>query len=210
MNIQQKKYILPSPAGAYYCITSPQSDPAKQFLQKLMTYNETQCSDPEVLNNLLSSNTHSQDEILFHIQELKWLQSFDQEKRIPEGTIEQLLPEILQQLSSDAKALLADDQGFFLSGSGFTHEASEELAALSGDILSLCTRHKGIIHGNLNVKTSAMALVDAAGHSQIGFWPLYIGELAFILVLSGVPRFDQYAFVKLVWILHKRYYSKNS
>jgi len=28
----------------------------------------------------------------------------------------------------------------------------------------------------------------------------------FVLVIFGVPRFDQTAFVELVWLLHKRYF----
>jgi len=121
--------------------------------------------------------------------------------------MEESLPDILKLLSSENKALLADSQGFYLSSSGFTHEASEELSALSGDLGSLYSRHKGIIKGNLNIKSGAFALVDAAGYSQLGFWPLYIGDILFMLVVSGVPKFDQQAFVNLIWILHKRYYT---
>ena len=147
-------------------------------------------------------------QLLPHIQKLKLLQGFDQAVQIPEGTIEDTLPEILQKLSSESKALLADDQGLYLASTGFTHEASEELSALSGDLSSLYTRHQGIIKGNLNIKSSAFSLVDAAGYSQLGFWPIYIGEQMFVLVILGVPRFDQSAFVELVWMLHRRYFVK--
>ena len=148
-----------------------------------------------------------QDEVIYHIKKLKFLQGFDQNQFVPEGTIEESLPELLKLLSSDHKALLADGQGFYLAGSGFTHEAAEELSALSGDLASLYTRHQGIIRGNLNIKSGAFALVDAAGYSQLGFWPLYIGDTLFMLVISGVPRLDQKVFVDLIWTLHKRYYT---
>ncbi|HHO59219.1 MAG TPA: hypothetical protein ENJ64_03175 [Thiotrichales bacterium] len=144
---------------------------------------------------------------LTHMIRLKWLQSFEEPAHAPDGTIEERLPELLQQLSSDGRALLADDQGFYLACAGFTHEAAEELSALSGDLASLSARHEGILHGNLKMNSSAFAVVDAGGYSQLGFWPLFIGETAFVLVVSGVPRFDQAAFVDLVWYLHKRYYS---
>jgi len=161
----------------------------------------------ETLDHLFADDINDQQQILRHIQKLKWLQGFDQAMEVPAGTIEQALPEILQQLSSDGKALLADDQGLYLASTGFTHEASEELSALSGDLSSLYVRHQGIIKGNLNINSSSFSIVDAAGYSQLGFWPIYIGDLMFVLVISGAPRFDQAAFVNLVWSLHKRYFT---
>lgn len=207
MNLQlPDKYILPSPAGAYYCIASKAAEPAKQFLQQLLTLKQSIHLDQDNVKQLLGDDNEQSQEILFHTQKLKWLQAFDKPRQIPEGTIEQALPDILRLLSSDGKVLLADDQGFFLAGSGFTHEAAEELSALSADLSALYSRHHGIIQGNLHINSSAFALVDAAGYSRLGFWPLYIGELVFVLVVSGVPRFDQEAFVNLIWLLHKRYY----
>ncbi len=196
----QEKYILPSPAGAFYCISSKANEQAKHFLQNLMTGKETSQFDEEKFEQ--------NAQLLPHIQKLKLLQGFNQAVQIPEGTIEDTLPEILQKLSSESKALLADDQGLYLASTGFTHEASEELSALSGDLSSLYARHQGIIKGNLNIKSSAFSLVDAAGYSQLGFWPIYIGEQMFVLVILGVPRFDQSAFVELVWMLHRRYFVK--
>ena len=204
----QDKFILPTPAGAFYSVASKETDPAKQFLQQLMIEDVTPVLNSDTLKQLLGTEIEASEQVLFHIQNLKWLQGFEQARQAPEGTIEDVVPEILKPLSSDGKALLADDQGFYLSSAGFTHEASEELSALSGDLSSLYIRHQGIIKGNLNIKSSAFALVDAAGYSQLGFWPLYINDLMFVLVISGAPRFDQDAFVNLIWSLHKRYYSR--
>jgi len=204
------KYILPSPAGAYYCISSNETEPAKHFLQQLMTVSETLHFNSDTFSQLFSGMSDIQDDVLYHVQKLKFLQGFDHSQQIPEGTIEESLPDILKLLSSDGKALLADGQGFYLSSAGFTHEAAEELSAMSGDVASLYSRHKGIIKGNLNINSGAFALVDAGGYSQIGFWPLYIGDVLFMLVVSGVPRFDHAPFVRLIWILHKRYYTYNS
>ncbi len=191
------KHILPSPAGAFYSISNKENEPAKQFLQNLMTGKETPLFDAKKIDD---------NDLLQHIQKLQWLQIFDQSVTIPEGTIEDALPDLLKKLSSESKALLADDQGLYLASTGFTHEASEELSALSGDLSSLYARHQGITRGNLNIKSSAFSLVDAAGYSQLGFWPLYIGNMTFVLVILGTPRFDQTAFVELVWMLHRRYF----
>jgi len=192
------KYILPSPAGAFYSIACKEDEPAKRFLQNLMMDDETVVFDETKIDQ--------NDQLLQHIQKLKLLQGFEKPVQIVKGTIEDTLPDILQKLSSESKALLADDQGLYLASTGFTHEASEELSALSGDLSSLYARHQGITRGNLNIKSSAFSLVDAAGYSQLGFWPLYIGNMTFVLVIPGTPRFDQSAFVDLVWMLHKRYF----
>ncbi len=209
MTIQyQDKYLLPSPAGAWHCVCATDPEPARQFLQRLMSLDECLHFDADNINMLLPDR-EVQEPLLYHLQQLKWLQGFSQAKTIQQGTFDETLPELLATLSSEHKALLADDEGFFLSGSGFTHEASEELAALGADLSSLYVRHQGIIHNNLNINSRAFALVDAAGYSQIGFWPLYIGELRLNLVLCGTPRLQQQSFVDLVWILHKRYYHQN-
>ena len=201
----QDKYLLPSPAGAWHCISAPDTEPARQFLQQLMTFEESPHFDADTINSLLP-DSDIQESLLYHIQQLKWLQGFSAPRSVPQGNFDESLPDLLATLSSEHKTLLADDEGFFLAGSGFTHEASEELAALGADLSALYTRHEGIVSNNLNINSSAFALVDAAGYSRIGFWPLYIGELRFNLVISGAPRFEQQNFVDLVWILHKRYY----
>ncbi|WP_198266540.1 hypothetical protein [sulfur-oxidizing endosymbiont of Gigantopelta aegis] len=204
------KNLLPSPAGAYYCVSSSDNEPARLFLQQLMDGNESLTFDSDTLADIFKDMSGLQDEVIYHLQKLNFLQQFEQKQSIKEGTIEDSLPDLLKQLSSDKKALLADGQGFYLASHGFTHEASEELSAMSGDFVTLYSRHQGIIKGNLNIHSGAFALVDAGGYSQLGFWPIYIGELVFMLVISGVPRFDQQAFVDLVWHLHKRYYSYQS
>ncbi len=206
MTIQyQDKYLLPSPAGAWHCISSTAVEPARQFLQQLMTFEESPHFDADTLNSLLP-DSDIQESLLYHIQQLKWLQGFSAPRHIPQGNFDESLPDLLAALSSEHKALLADDEGFFLAGSGFTHEALEELAALGADLSALYTRHAGIVSNNLKINSSAFALVDAAGYSRIGFWPLYIGKLRFNIVIAGAPRFEQQHFVDLVWILHKRYY----
>ncbi len=203
----EEKYILPSPAGSYYCVSSEEVGPAKTFLQKLLIEEEAMQLNEKALAYLVEDEAGDQEQVLKYIQNFKWLQGFDQATQVLVGSVEEILPKILQQLSSNGKALLADNQGLYLASAGFTHEVSEELSALSGDLSSLYMRHQGIIKGNLNIKSSAFSLVDAAGYSQLGFWPIYIGDLMFVLVISGVPRLDQTAFVNLIWSLYRRYFT---
>jgi len=58
---------------------------------------------------------------------------------------------------------------------------------------------------NLGLNSSAWSVVDAAGHTKIGFWPLFIGQQRFVLVMEGVPNLNRKEFVDLIWLLSRRY-----
>ncbi|MEJ2590775.1 MAG: hypothetical protein P8178_05120 [Candidatus Thiodiazotropha sp.] len=134
-----------------------------------------------------------------------WLSGVKETQAAPAGTLEDVLPGLLEQLSADGKALLADNQGFYLATSGFPHEAAESLSAVSADLSSLYERHRRLLANNLGQREQAWALTDAAGNSQLGFWPLFVGSQRFVLVIEGRPCFNQPAFRDLVWMLTLRY-----
>ena len=62
-----------------------------------------------------------------------------------------------------------------------------------------------LLHGNMRLRSDGWGMVNAAGCSEVGFWPLYFGDDYFILIVSGMPRFNQEAFTTLVWALGVRY-----
>jgi hypothetical protein len=144
-------------------------------------------------------------DIFLHARKLGWVQSFEEPRSCPEGSLERVLPDLLKMLSLKGKVLLADPQGFYVSSSGFPHEVAEELSGLSADLASLHTRRSGLLENNLGLAGGAWALVDAAGNGRIGFWPVFIGANRFVLVVSGVPQFNCPDFVKLAWVLSLRY-----
>jgi hypothetical protein len=143
--------------------------------------------------------------LLYHLQALGWVEGFADAQPAPAGALEDVLPALLPPLSADGKALLADAQGFYVASTGFQHETAVELAALSADLASLYERHQGLLKRNMGLGSSTWALVDAAGNSQTGFWPLYIGDQRFVLIISGVPRLNQPALTDLIWAFSKRY-----
>ena len=75
----------------------------------------------------------------------------------------------------------------------------------SADLASLHERHRRSLKHSLGLSGSAWAMPDAAGHSQLAFWPLHVGEHRFALVTAGVPHLNQPELVDLVWLLHQRY-----
>ncbi|MBT2989454.1 MAG: hypothetical protein B6D72_01430 [gamma proteobacterium symbiont of Ctena orbiculata] len=201
----EERYALPSPAGAFHAASHRNNDPVRSLLCALLQYETTPAVTQQALERWTSLSGEDAQEALYHAQSLGWVEGFREERNAPPGALETLLPELLPPLSDCGKALLADSHGFYVAASGFTHEAAIELSALSADLASLDNRHQSLTHNNLRIPTSAWALVDAAGNSQLGFWPLFIDDQRFALVLQGVPHLNQSVFTSLVWALSTRY-----
>ncbi len=200
--LASKLYVLPTPGGAYYAAFTADRDPARRLLFKLMQLAETPPLTMDLLRGWrISHDDHSIQELLFRMQSMGWIQGRTDIHRAPEGTLEDVLPGLLSNLSSANKALLADNTGFYVARYGYPHEAAEELSALSADLASLYERHRRLLYNNVGIPSAAWGIVDAAGNSQIGFWPLYIGTVRFVLAISGLPRLHQPAFTDLVWML---------
>ncbi len=200
------QFVLPTPAGAFYSVADPQQDPPRRLLQRLLSTESSHQLELDALTEW--ADTQSEDEalgLLYHLQTLGWVEGFADPQTAPDGALEDVLPGLLEPLSATGKALLADAQGFHIASVGFNHETSVELSAASADLASLYERHRGLLKRNMGLSTSAWALVDAAGNSQTGFWPLYITEQRFVLIISGVPHLNQPALTELVWALSKRY-----
>ena len=204
--LNQDLYLYPAPAGAYYCVAGPEENPSRQFLQDLLKQRSTpQFSLATIKEWAQESEDDKILELIYHAQNIGWIEGLDSPKDAPSETLEELLPQLLPNLSENKKALLADDQGFYIAVSGFPHETAEELSGLSAEIALLHERRQGVLKNNLGLKTSAWGIVDAAGNSQVGFWPIYIGGQRFELVIGGAPRLNQSALTKMVWALTTRY-----
>ncbi len=202
-----ERYVSPTPAGAYYAISGNSKDSARRFLFSLMQSPSTPLLTQEELTKLCGNDDIQESlELLHHVQKLGWIQAATEMQHAPQGTLEASLPGLLSKLSGSGKSLLADQQGLYLASHGFSHEAAEELSALSADLAALQQRHSGLLINNLGMNSAAWAIVNASGDSQMGFWPVFIGEHRFALVISGLPCLNQPAFTALVWTLSKRYY----
>lgn len=198
-------YLAPSPAGAYYAASGTNMDLSRRVLLGLMAKQESPALTMENLRALTGMDADASLEHIYRMQSLHLIQGLSESRRVSDGSLEKILPGLLANLARNNKALLADAQGFYLASHGFHHETAEELAGLSADLANLHERHQGLISGNLALQTSAWALINAGGNSEIGFWPLYIGQQRFVLILTGLPNLNQDATVDLVWTLAKRY-----
>ncbi len=199
-------FLYPTPVGAYYAVASPEQDKARKFIKKLLQQTETPVLNVENLMQLMDEEGENKAlDSLVHYQKLGWVQGIEKAVKAPVGSLEKILPGLLESVSETGKVLLADDQGFYLACSGFPHEVAEELSALSAEIATVHKRRSGLLMNNLGIASHAWAIVDAFGSSQTGFWPIFIGKNRFVIVISGIPHFNQSDFVSLVWALNIRY-----
>jgi hypothetical protein len=202
-------YLYPTPAGAYYAVSSTETDSRRQFLRRLLQQSSTPALNLNNLKDLVGVDDPEKCyEMLFHCHKLNWVQGIDAAERYPSDSLENILPGLLRTMSESGKVLLADIQGFYLASHGFPHDVAEELSALSAELTNIHERRAVLLMDNLGVSSNAWALIDVFGNSQIGFWPLFIGSNRFVIVISGVPHFNQPEFVKLIWALSKRYATK--
>ena len=188
-----RRFLLPTPAGAYFAAAAQAEDRLRGFIRLLFA----QPASPA---------WHDEDDgFVRRLATAGWIQYLDAPRCAPRDTIEAALQSLLPPLAGSRSALLADAHGFHLASSGFSDSAAEALAALSADLASLHERHRRSLKHSLGLSGSAWAMPDAAGHSQLAFWPLHVGEHRFALVTTGVPHLNQPELVDLVWLLHQRY-----
>lgn len=203
-------HIYPTPAGAYYALSSAEENKSRCFLKYLLQ--QPQSPPLNVENLLMLTHTDNEEkafELLHHCQQLGWVQGLSLAITPPEGILEEFLPLMLNKISNNGKVLLADHQGFYLASSGFTHEVAEELSALGAEISTLKLRRSNLLMHNMGVDSHAWGVVNATGKSQVGFWPIFIGTHRFVITVLGTPHFNQPEFVSLAWALSIRYALKN-
>jgi hypothetical protein len=200
------RYLAPTPGGAYFSVSGTEETPARQFLQYLLAQeNSFELTTENLQKYMPVESLEDASALLVHMQKLGWVQSLEQSLEVPTERLETILPDMLEQLSASGKALLADDQGFYISSCGFPHETAEELSGLSASLATLHDRYRGVLKNNLGESSNAWGLVDAMGNSQVGFWPMFIGEHRFGLVIGGLPQLNRPALISLVWALMMRY-----
>jgi len=205
-NIIDKLFIMPTPAGAYYAVSQPAPTPCRKLLTSLFQYRKSPLLTHEGIKSWSETNSSNEAmNLLNRMQAQGWLQGTEFSHQVPENILEDQLPKLLAALSIEGKALLADHEGLHLAHCGFEPQSIEEISALSADLALLQARHSSLLNKNLDLQSSAWALVDAAGNSQVGFWPLFIGQHRFVLIIGGMPCLNQPILTDLIWALSIRY-----
>lgn len=199
-------YLQPTPAGAYYAVGSPEMTAERRLLLVLMSNPSSRRPTVEDLGRWTQQHTPQATlAVVYNAQERGWLEGFRTPQGPPAGSLEPIAAHALLSLSSTGHGLLADAQGFCIASQGFDASASDFLAAVSADIASMHERHSAYLADASGTGTGAWALVDMAGNSRVGFWPLFVGDHRFVLALGGLPALNHPALVDLVWSLTVRY-----
>lgn len=121
-------------------------------------------------------------------------------------SLERFLPGVLPALSDRGRVVLSESrQGLFLDCAGLSRDDAERLAVIGSGLAALLERDPLLLDGRLGVDSAAIAIVDPAGHAEVGFWPLHVGRYVFMLGIFGIPRFNDDGFRRLVWVLQQRY-----
>ncbi len=204
--LNDRAYILPTPLGAYCAVSSTEPDPARQMLFALMGERQAPQATAAHLAQWVKGDFTFDDvkALLYRMQQVGWILGQEEPATVGIEDFDREVSTLLADLSSEGKTLLADGEGLYIAQTGFAHEVAEQLAQLSAEAARLQKKHERLIHANMNLISSAIAIVDSGGYSQVGFWPLYLGDSHFVLVVQGLPLLHKHAFVRLVWALWHR------
>ncbi len=199
-------YILPTPAGAYFAISSPEDTRVRRLLLALLRYRSSPHVDTGFLCRCLDTDDEQEAlEVLHRAQSLAWIEGYTEIRDVPGLGVGQELHQLLPRLSSVGKGLIIDWNGLSLARCGIDEATADTLAALGADLIGVQERHAERMHEHLGQASHGWAAVDAYGSSRIGAWPLYVGDKRMLLVLLGEPRLNDPSFLALVWLLIENY-----
>lgn len=203
------RHLLATPAGAYFAVSANDDDPLRDALFSALARPYAWPPAAEAARAAPGESSESgaapSQETLDRLFELEWIDAAAQDAEPASAEpLERLLPELLAALSGEGCALLADHQGLQIAVAGFGERQAQGLAALSSEAISLGLRHRQLMRHSGTRTPAAWAMVDAAGNSQIGVWPLFLGRRWFALVVGGRPLFARQAFLRLVRTLVRR------
>lgn len=203
--INGERFLHPTPGGAYYAVSRTADEAPRRFLQALLRERETPAATPDQVARLAGMDEQDALRLLYHMQAGGLVEGLEHPMSAPEDSLEAMLPALLAQLSDTGRAVLAERRGLHMGTAGFTHESSEEFAALAADLMAVHERYEKLLHRNVRARGDGWGLVNASGYAEIGCWPLHIGQQRFFLVVGGLPQFNQAAYTTLVWTLAVRY-----
>ena len=192
-----EQFVSVTPAGSYYAIDQQEHTVAREILHKILS---------TAVTPLLSDFDGAERDSIKQLRRSGFISFSEPQRSLPEGNLSNMLPTLLPKLSECERVVLTESrQGLFLDFAGVSQVEAEELSVLAADFRSISERRTNLLSGQLSITSRAIGFVDPAGNSEIGFWPLYIANNVFTLIVLGIPRFNSQPFCTLVWALIERY-----
>lgn len=134
LSLQSNLYPRITPAGAYYAVSSQAPSASRTLLYGLLRASTTETVSTEKLLAWADTNDiNTALNLLYRLQRLEFLYGDEQPAGEEFNMTDEQLPELLEQLSSVGKALLADGNGLYFANAGFHHEAAEEAGVMARD-----------------------------------------------------------------------------
>ncbi len=203
LSLQNDLYPKVTPAGAFYAVSSPAHSASRILLANILQADVNDVITTERLTEWAQTDdSASALNLLYRLQRLEFLYG----EETPSSQLIKVTAEgfrnILGQLSDNDKALLVDKDGFYFANIGFNHETAEEVANLASESTRMLEKHSLLVKNNLNIYHNAMGICDPSGQSELTFFPLYVGDVKYILVIAGMPLLNSEAFVTLVRSLY--------
>lgn len=187
------------PAGAFYAVSSSSPSASRKLLANILRADVNAKLTEERLKQWAETDDiHTALSLLYRLQRLEFLYGEAKPSSQIVKVTSDLFEDILGQLSDSHRALLVDQDGFYLANVGFNHETAEEVANLASEATRLSEKNSLLIKNNLNIYNTAVGICDPAGQSELTFFPLYIRDTKNILVTAGLPLLNSEAFVTLV------------
>lgn len=206
LSLQSNLYPRITPAGAYYAVSSQAPSASRTLLYGLLRASTTETVSTEKLLAWADTNDiNTALNLLYRLQRLEFLYGDEQPAGEEFNMTDEQLPELLEQLSSMGKALLADGNGLYFANAGFHHEAAEEVGVMASEVAALGERHQLLVKNNLNIHHNAWGICAPSGQTELTFFPLYAGRTKLNLVVAGTPDLNKEAFVSLIKVLCNRY-----
>lgn len=199
-------YVLPTPAGAYHAVSTPDDSRVRRLLLALLRHRSSPHVDVESLRQWLDTGDEQEAlEILHRAQTLAWIEGYEELRDVPGLGVGKELHQLLPRLSSVGQGMIVDWNGLSLASCGIDAETADTLAALSADLIGVQERHAERLTQSLGQAVHGWAAVDAYGSSRIGAWPLFVADKRMLLVLLGEPRLNDPSFLALAWVLINNY-----
>lgn len=138
LSLQSNLYPRITPAGAYYAVSSQAPSASRTLLYGLLRASTTETVSTEKLLAWADTNDiNTALNLLYRLQRLEFLYGDEQPAGEEFNMTDEQLPELLEQLSSVGKALLADGNGLYFANAGFHHEAAEEVGVMASEVAAL-------------------------------------------------------------------------
>lgn len=196
-----KKYVIATPAGAYYTVQRERASGPRQFMLNLLQADVSPEQDSDTVKQWVKQCQPGVPDLVRRLSNMGFIQCIDVEQRAVDHNPSEAIPGLLKSIVDTGKAMLSDMHGNVISTSGVSGDAVSELAQMGSELFELRMRHGSVIANYLQLDGDAWALVNAGGNSETGFWPLYTGNNIYMLIVMGMPMFNQPTFTRLVKML---------